>query len=336
MKEIMVIIDGAISDDYKTCENINYLKDIGEFTVGNNTPIGLETNSLTCIMTMLGVNKEYIPRGRAYLEALSIGENIGKEDLIFRCNNVEISDEKLISSCNTSSIEKIELKNKNVKLINMGSYKNLLIVRNKAHCINSIVTYPPHENMGRRLDEIMPESNDKELDKLLKEIICEYNLYPWSPSVKVNIPSFKKLHNKSGAIVCKTEIVKGIGKALNMYCPSVKDTTADIDTDLMAKGRKTLELINDYDFVLLHINGADESAHRRNNREKLQFIERIDKELIKYLIDNLKNGIRLIVTSDHGTSAVSGKHVNGEVNRYIVEKGGRGYGKEYYDTGYSI
>ena len=99
MKTILVIIDGAEPTDYKFCKNINQIKEIGSFGTVNNTPEGMETNSLTCILNILGVPHNNIPKGRAYLEALAINEEIDENDLIFRCNNIKVKDDILIILC---------------------------------------------------------------------------------------------------------------------------------------------------------------------------------------------------------------------------------------------
>lgn len=320
MAVIMVIIDGAEASDYESCENIKKIKEIGSFGQINNTPKGMETSSLTCIMNILGVPKKNIPYGRAYLEALSINTKIDNTDLIFRCNNISIKDDKLVSSCGNHNNEAIHLNGNDFKLINMGTYKNLLVIKDGEKYIDSIITYPPHENIGKPIKDILPKCKNKDIEKMLQNLILNYNLYPWGQSAKEYVPSFYEIHNKKGAIVCKTEIVKGIGAAMDMYCPWITEATADIDTNLIEKAKKTLELSSKYDFVLLHINGADESAHRRNYEEKISFIQKIDKEVIEYLYKNVKKDTALIITSDHGTSPKSGKHVNGFVDYYVLNK----------------
>ena len=40
--------------------------------------------------------------------------------------------------------------------------------------------------------------------------------------------------------------------------------TGDVDTDLAEKAGMAARLSEAYDFVLLHLNGADEASHRRN------------------------------------------------------------------------
>ena len=101
---------------------------------------------------------------------------------------------------------------------------------------------------------------------------------------------------------------------MDMYLPVLNNATAEVDTDLLEKAKKTLELSKEYDFVLLHINGADESAHRKNKEEKINFINKIDKVVVAYLMENIKSNTALIITSDHGTSAKSGNHINGNVD----------------------
>lgn len=317
MKTILVIIDGAEASDYYECSNIDYIKKVGETHYINNTPFGLETNSLTCILNILGVEKEKIPKGRAYLEALSLNEHINESDLIFRCNNVRLEKNILVECCNNE--DDIFLKEKNAKLINLGTYKNLLIIREGKKYFENIITYAPHENFGENINNILPKCKDNYLQEYLRSLIYEYNLYPWAQSVKENLPSFYELHNKKGAVVCKTEIISGIGKAMGMYVPKLKYATADVDTNLMEKAIKTLELSSKYDFVMLHINGADESAHRKNREEKVEFIKKIDREVIGYLLNNIDKNTILSITSDHSTCSKSGRHINEEVPKYTLK-----------------
>ena len=319
MAIIMVIIDGAIPSDYKECKNIENIKKHGVWGKVNNTPSKMETNSLTCIMNILDVEDKFIPEGRAYLEALAINARVDNTDLVMRCNNVIIQNDILLSNDNSgigNSIFSSKINNK-VSLINMGTYKNLLVVKGYAKALGNINTYAPHENFGVELKKIMPFSKDKDLQNLFEELIKK-GFYPWDESVSINLESFEDIHGLKGAIVGETEIVRGIGEALKMYVPKLNNCTADTDTDLIEKVNKTLELINEYDFVLLHINGADESAHRKNNKEKVEFIKKIDEVVINKIIKNISDEISLIVTSDHGTCSETGKHINGLVDYYIL------------------
>lgn len=317
MKTVLVIIDGAEASDYEGCQNINYVKQVGEFKLTNNTPDGMETNSLTCILNMLGVPTNSIPTGRAYLEALAVNQKINQNDLVFRCNNIKLEDGILVSCGEKSDLE---ISGDGFRVVNLCGYKNLLIIEESKQYFQSITTYEPHQNLDKKIDNLIPKCSDKRVQKILYQLIFNYNLYPWGQAVKEELPSFYKLHNKKAAAVCSTEIVVGIAKAMDMHVAKLNNATADIDTDLFEKAQKTMELMAEYDFVLLHINGADESAHRRNREEKISFINKIDKVVIKYLLEEITSDTKLIITSDHGTSCCSGEHINDNVSCFIYEE----------------
>lgn len=318
----MVIIDGADTEDYKDCIYINSLK--YKFNI-NNTPKGMSPNSLTCIMNLLGVPKKNIPKGRAYLEALSIGKDIKSKDLILRCNNILIKDGILKGNSNIKEGKITEINEDNIAFYPMDSYKNLLVVRDGLKYYNTLTTYPPHQHLEGELKDIMPKCKDKDFEDLLHKLIYKYNVFPWDQSKRESFKSFFKMHKKSSAVVCKTEIVKGIAKALKMHTEDIIGATADVDTNLLGKASKALKLSKEYDFILLHINGADEAAHRREVKEKQEFIKKIDKEVVKTLITNLDKDTNLIVTSDHVTNPLSGKHTNEYVKLFSLKKDWRNF-----------
>ena len=61
-------------------------------------------------------------------------------------------------------------------------------------------------------------------------------------------------------------------------------------------------------FVLLHINGADEAAHRRDAAEKRAFLQKVDHVVLAEL---LASRHRITVVSDHGTDPETGQHRGG-------------------------
>jgi len=84
--------------------------------------------------------------------------------------------------------------------------------------------------------------------------------------------------------------------------------TADIDTNLRLKAEGACSLLEEYDFVFVHINGLDEASHRYDVNEKIKFIEKIDREFIAYVDNNLNSQINILICADHATSPLTGKH----------------------------
>ena len=59
---------------------------------------------------------------------------------------------------------------------------------------------------------------------------------------------------------------------------------------------------------LLHINGADEAAHRHDSAEKETFLRRVDDRVLSRL---LASEHEIVVASDHGADPESGVHLGG-------------------------
>ena len=105
---------------------------------------------------------------------------------------------------------------------------------------------------------------------------------------------------------CIFLLVKGIAQLLQMDLLRLPGATGDTDTDLGAKVDSALQAAQKYPFVLLHINGADEAAHRKKPMEKREFLKRVDAQVLARLITSSH---RITVTSDHGTDPNTGQHL---------------------------
>lgn len=314
LNTLMVIVDGMENKDYNLCENIGAFTLIGK---QNNTPKGKVTDSLNCIMNMLNVPSEKIPSGRAYLEALALGIDVHDDDMIFRCNAVKSENNILVDTCDVRIIDNIECDK--YKLIRIEKHKYLLIINNAKRFYSSTVTYPPHQYIGANIMDILP-SCVGEVDDIIKNLWYEHGILVWGQAVKEHGLTYYDINNKTGAVMCKTEIVKGIAKDMGMYCPDVTGATGDIDTDLTEKLRVALTLIQEYDTVVLHINGADECSHRKNKSEKKEFVKKIDDIIFKGIKD--RADINIVISADHETSVDTGQHINSEVCCYSNKKGG--------------
>ena len=126
----------------------------------------------------------------------------------------------------------------------------------------------------------------------------------WGQSVPVALPPFPQ----KSAVICGKELVKGIARLLHMELFPVKGATGDVDTDLDAKTEAALRAAERCPFVLLHINGADEAAHRHDSAEKETFLRRVDDRVLSRL---LASEHEIVVASDHGADPESGAHLGG-------------------------
>lgn len=136
------------------------------------------------------------------------------------------------------------------------------------------------------------------------------------------VKSFKEKFGLNGACIAASPVIKGIARAMDMHVEEVPGATADLKTDLKAKVLKALDLLNTCDFVILHILGCDITSHDKNPRLGSMFIEKIDREVFRRIIEYTNfDKTMLVVCSDHPTSSKTGLHVQGFLPYLIYTSG---------------
>ena len=287
--------------------------------------------SLTCILRLLGVPKEAFPENRAYLELLAQNRDVSEFEMVLRCNVISQDSGGRLVSFNGMGLTSREIGTMarqfssltpDIEFIHLSGYRNLLVMDRNENVLQ-IQTAPPHESMGLPVDELLAELKSsslamkvfmQETDKILQQYNrneLTYKLYPWGASCRTEMPSFENLNGMKGALVCQTEIVRGIGKALKMEVPELSYCTADTDTNIREKLAVTRTMLAQYPFVMTHFNGTDEAAHRHDYEGKAEFISRIDKEFLEPLLDTAEEPLRIVICGDHVTSSVTGRHTRG-------------------------
>lgn len=120
------------------------------------------------------------------------------------------------------------------------------------------------------------------------------------------VEPFYEKYQLNAACVAGAPLYKGIGKYLGMDVFPVKGATGGIDTDVSAKVETSLEkLKNGYDFVFMHLKGADVVAEETGDYEaKMRFFEKADKAFRPLV--SFKDLV--CVTGDHATPCVLSDH----------------------------
>ena len=114
-----------------------------------------------------------------------------------------------------------------------------------------------------------------------------------------HVEPFPEKYGLKAACIAETGLIKGIGKIAGMDIIDVEGATGGVDTNLENIALSIVETAaDDYEFLLINIDGADEAGHDGNLKEKVEFIQRVDKVLKKLLeIDDTY----FIFTADHST-----------------------------------
>lgn len=328
MKRILIILDGLMEKYFESVDLPDMI--LGEKNKETRLMFkdfsvkGKDIDSLNCIMNMLGYSPlKYNIGDRAYYEGLS--KAISDYEYILRCNIVKVEDNILkdFTGGNLSPkvykiLEKFQVEGG--YFYPCSKYKNLFVVNNCIEDLEKVKFYPPHFCVGSPIDKILPESKFiKDIIKSSHKIFKENNiknlmLWPWGVSKNINLESYKNRYNISGALVSGIDLLNGIGKALSLECKVLKECTGDIDTNLNVKLQESLKLFDKNDFLIVHINGLDEASHRKNLKEKIEFLHRIKIEFLYPFIEYTKKYKReIIVTCDHRSDSFTGSHETGYV-----------------------
>ena len=124
-----------------------------------------------------------------------------------------------------------------------------------------------------------------------------------------HVRSFNSKYNVKACSISGVNIIHGISRYLGISI--INMPLNQLENDLHLRARKAIEALDRYNFVILHINGADTYAHDKNFAAKVKFLEKVDAEVFSQ-ITKIRS-INIAVISDHVTNSKIGEHVFGNV-----------------------
>ncbi len=292
--------------------------------------------SLSSVATLeiLGYSYRDEP-GRGLLEALGIGLKLQKNAIYVRGNFAFVKkgkmldrragrDEKGLDKLVAELNRKIKsIDNVRTKLYRAFGHRVVLVLSGKGLSKNV-----SDGDIGPRVQRIKPlERNAKKTADVLNKYVDKSNLILSSHAVnkKRRVPanflllrsagstkkviSFAKKFRMRACSISGVNIIRGTSRFLGIDV--IPAPMTQVENDLVQRAKKAVDALEKYDFVILHINGADTFSHDRNFSGKVKFIEKVDKEVFSQ-ITKLRH-INIGIVSDHITDSRTGEHVFGQV-----------------------
>lgn len=327
-------------------------------------PEGMSPGSDTANLSVAGYNPKIYYTGRSPLEALSIGVDMKSTDVSLRCNVVTLSEEestyedrKIIdhSSGEISTEDAVVLvealkeglKKEGYEFYVGTSYRHLLVWANG----KVVELTPPHDILTQRIgdylpkDEVLRDMMKKSYDILVNHPINikrkEQGLNPansawfWGAGTRPALMSFEEKTGKRGVMISAVDLLKGIAVGTGMDNIFVEGANGGLHTNYEGKARAALHaLLNEgYDFAYIHVEAPDEMGHQGLVNEKIQAIEKLDKHVVKVLVEELeKTGedYRILILPDHPTPIRIRTHSNGPVPYLLYDNRKKLGGQETY------
>ena len=304
------------------------------------------TGSAIANMSVLGYNAMELfhgTEGRGVLEAASLGIDLGENDMAMRVNLICIEDGKIRShSCGHISNEEahILIREADAHFQSWGlrlqpglSYRHVLVCPGGEFRLEC---FPPHDYVGTPWRElaVRPMTNEgRETAGLLNRFVEESqvllenhpvnqkrrgngqqpanSLWPWAPGKKPDMRTMPERFGISGAAITAVDLIKGLAIYAGMRAINVDGATGLYDTNYEGKADAALEVLEEVDFVYIHVEAPDEAGHEKNLPLKIRCIEDLDRRLIQRVLEGIeKKGweTTFAVLPDHPTPIEFGNH----------------------------
>lgn len=361
MKYIVVLADGMadrplaslngktpIMAAYTPC--IDDLAALSQCGLARTLYDDLPTGSDTANLSVLGYDPHLYYTGRSPIEALGLGIPIDDDDLVFRLNLVTVSDDIPFSSSvmldhSAGKIEndeafaliealRAELNNLDIRIFPGVSYRHILLWKNY-HPSGDLT--PPHDILGQRITNYLPEAPVLEIIERGNEILSAHPvnkkrrengqnaancMWLWGAGTKPKYPSFANQFGLKGAVITAVPLISGLAAGMGMTYIPVEGATGEYNTNYIGKAKAALEALETNDFVFIHIEAPDECGHDGDAVLKTKSIERIDREVLSVLRDGLEERsleYKLLLMPDHATPVDVRTHTTDPVPYLIYD-----------------
>lgn len=342
------IFDGETPLQRADTPNFDRLADKGGLFQLKNIPDGCPPDSGIANLSLLGYDPREWYLGRGPMEALNLGMDLKEGEVAFRCNLVHVDENDVLaeySSGNLPSDVGAELFDAlNEEFADRGfrfkpgiRYRGVMV----AEGFEDTKCYLPHDEMGRPVEEVLPEGqNADRLTRMMqdsRELLREHPLnkkraengeytanmaWPWGNGMMSQLPQVNDRYGVDGCVVAGVDLINGLGLSVGLEKAEVPGATGDFDTDMRAKADRALEELDDDRMVFLHVEATDEAGHEGDPELKVEMIERFDREIAGPVADALENrDFRIAMGPDHYTPVQERTHVDTPVPFVVIDDG---------------
>ena len=325
--------------------NMDYFAKTGKCGLVATVPEGCHPGSDVANMGILGYDPREYYSGRGAIEAAAMNIQAAEDEIYFRCNLVCIKENNMISftSDHITTEEADQLLNalnehfddNGINFFTGVSYRHILTLKDS---FAGLKTVAPHDILDKNIIEYLPQGNNQDqihniieqahnvlinhpinLKRLEQNKLPATHIWPWSPGKRPKLSPFFEKYGMRGGIVTAVDLLKGLANLTGLDYPSVKGATGFLDTNYKAKFDAGLKILENDQFVYLHIEAPDEAGHMGDPNLKIKAIEDFDKEIVgrvrKYCEKNPDT--RVLIMPDHPTPCKYKTHTSNPVP-YVV------------------
>ena len=341
MKYIVVITDGAAGWFLpelggRTCleaartPNLDAMAREAVLGMARTVPPEMEPSSACACMSVLGYDPTVYYKGRAGIEAKSMGIPVAPDEVVFRCNLVTVRD-GLMADYSAGHITTAEareliaaldksLGNKQIHFYPGVSYRHICKIKGHTGTLAAVCT-PPHDIPNQPVAEFLPKGPGSglllDLMRRSEAVLREHPVNVarqsrgeipattiwlfWGTGLIPDMPPFRQVYGLSGAMTSGVDLLRGLAQMVDMEILDIPGVTDGQDNDYTAQVTGALSALDRHDLVVIHIETPDEAGHSGSSAEKVRAIERIDGDVMGKIRSWHGDKLRVLVMPDHPT-----------------------------------
>jgi len=349
MKYCVLIVDGAsgwplVERGGKTClelahtPNLDTMAKEGVVGVVRTVPPGMEPSSACACMSVLGYDPKIYYRGRSAIEARSMGIPLNAGEVVFRCNLVAIRNGRMLSysagyigdrEAHTliATLER-SLGNDRIHFYPGVSYRHLCKIKGQEDTLLATCT-PPHDIPGKPIDEFLPHGPGSNLlrdlmarsEKVLRDhpVNLERRARGDIPATMIwlfwgcgeipDMPPFKQIYGLDAAMTSGVDLLRGLALMAGIETLDIPGVSDSLNNDYAAQAVGALEALEGRDLVVIHVEAPDEASHAGSIDDKIEAIERVDREIVSKLRSWRGEPLRILIMPDHSTPISIQTHI---------------------------
>jgi len=333
--------------------HMDMLSSMGEVGSVKTVPPGLPADSAVANLSVMGYDPARCYTGRSPLEAVSMGIEMGPDDVAFRCNLVTLSEEGPYAEKTMVDYSAGEISSKEaaplIEAVQAAlgdvlrrfypgiSYRHCMIWRGGPVGLD---LSKPHDIQGQPIAGYLPNHvKVPEIYYLMEQSVAVLSDHPvnrkrrdagrnpanaiwlWGEGKKPALPSFQETYGKRGTVISAVDLIKGIGRCAGMDVIEVAGATGNLHTNYAGKAQAALSALRQgADLAYVHIEAPDECGHQADLAGKIRAIERIDAEVIGLITKELEGtDYRMLVLPDHPTPIALRTHTDEPVPFVIYD-----------------
>ncbi len=380
MKYAIIIPDGCADEPQESLggktplqaarlPNMDRIAKLGVVGRSNNVPQPLTPASDVATLSLFGYDPLAVYTGRAPLETVAMGIQLGPNDWAVRCNLVCVKDGKMhdftaghINNADGARLmatiqEKLggPVPGGTLEFYPGVQYRNILVYRAKdksAPFTKETTAQPPHDIPEKPIADSFPRGPGADLlNDLMRRSVPLFADHPvnqeriargekpatqiwlWGQGRAPSVKSFAEVYGRRGAIVSAVDLVRGTGMLIGWNRQDSPGATGYLDTDYASKGRTGIAALKTHDLVCVHVEAPDEASHEGRTDAKIKALEEIDTHIVGPLLDALPSfgDWRILVSPDHRTTLRTRAHAYGLVPFAVAGTGIQSKNQACYD-----